>query len=1343
VVIGAGGDTVGNDGRDLIFLSYSHDDAEWAQRFTTMLRPLVRNKRLNVWVDEANIRSGEKWDPAIGRAIEQAQVAMLLVSGRFLSSRYITEVELPRLVAHGVPLAPVLVGDCMWKHVPELAERQWLHDVVREGALSLVADRIGELDRRVVRICDRLVEQLHLGPADPVAIPPPARIARSVATPRSGGSFGPLHGVPEDPPGYLVRDELPDLVAEVLDGTSAGVGLHGQGGLGKTVLAAAIARDKRVRGYCVDGVYWVTLGERADLLAAQRALLTLIGARGPQPRTSTDAHQQLAGLLADRRVLLVVDDVWSDAAAAAFRVTGPNGRLLYTTRDAQILNSARVRPLVVGTLSSDSAADLAATIIDVAPASLDTVARDAFEQVGRVALAVALVAAAVRGGGSWSNMSASLRQSADVYGDHPYANVFKAMQIAVAGLSGRLRKALLRLAVFPPDSRIPVAAITRYWHRTPEETAADLRDLAAAKVLQIQNDEVELHDLQRDYLLLHGGNPALLHADLLAAYRPSGHGETAVRWWHLSLGEPYIWDNLVLHLRGAGERRELADTVTDPAYLARRIVAGGGPHAAETDLDRAVDTLPDRPEIVWWRAWIGRHAHHLGEPEDIGGDAESGVAPTMLAWLVADDARPAHVDPTRLVPLMPPEHLVVRWGLVPPVGALLRVLTSHTGRVAVVEWSPKGTHLATLGRDDRQARLCRVDTAEKATTLDGHASGVNAVAWAPDGGALATAAYDTGEVHLWTPDVDQPVGTLSGHRGGVSAMAWSPDSRRLATAGYDDREVRVWSVATGRAIATTFVGRPSEVSSIAWSPDGSRLATVAIDDEHTRLWSPQLKGQGSIATDHASGGTVSWSPDGSCVASISPRGRLHLWRTANTEYTTLTGKFDRNSTIGWSPTGAWLAIGTAHGLVIWHPALGRPVAHEHGSRVRAFSWSPDRRRIAVGDVGGVRLWEPFPSHTVDFSDHPGGVSAMAWAPDGHHLATGDGDGKVRLWNHDAHPPGAAPASADGLGIVVAVAWSPDETGLATGHADGRVALWEPQTGAVRHQFIGHAGGVTALAWSSDDTRLVTTGYDGRLRIWDADTGRSRNVLRTGHIGEVTAMAWSPDGRTLATAGTDGKVQLWEASSLSRVVDVRVSGVSGLTWCADSSRLAVLSRDRTVRLLDPRSGRANTLRGKGTGITAMAWSPDGTELATAEDDAATIRLRRPDTGRLARSLGPDGAGRVFALAWSPDGAVLAAVDESGLLQLWTPRDGRRARTLTATAGPVEFMTWTHDGRQLVVVGRDGTLRVFDPACGRSSRLHLEPPTCVSHQKGGVAVGSGAGLAVVDLQRRGSACAPSAP
>jgi hypothetical protein len=71
--------------RDRIFVSYSHQDAAWLKRFQTMLQPAQRVRPLELWSDR-EIGAGEDWKSRIGKAIETARVALLLVSDDFLAS---------------------------------------------------------------------------------------------------------------------------------------------------------------------------------------------------------------------------------------------------------------------------------------------------------------------------------------------------------------------------------------------------------------------------------------------------------------------------------------------------------------------------------------------------------------------------------------------------------------------------------------------------------------------------------------------------------------------------------------------------------------------------------------------------------------------------------------------------------------------------------------------------------------------------------------------------------------------------------------------------------------------------------------------------------------------------------------------------------------------------------------------------------------------------------------------------------------------------------------------------------------------------------------------------------
>jgi len=112
-----------------VFLSYSHKDEDWKNRLRTQLKVLEQLGTFVVW-DDRRIDAGDTWYDAIRVAMDDAEVAVCLISADYLASDFCVKEEIPYLLKRrteqGMRLLPVLLRPCPWKFVPWLKAIQML-----------------------------------------------------------------------------------------------------------------------------------------------------------------------------------------------------------------------------------------------------------------------------------------------------------------------------------------------------------------------------------------------------------------------------------------------------------------------------------------------------------------------------------------------------------------------------------------------------------------------------------------------------------------------------------------------------------------------------------------------------------------------------------------------------------------------------------------------------------------------------------------------------------------------------------------------------------------------------------------------------------------------------------------------------------------------------------------------------------------------------------------------------------------------------------------------------------------------------------------------------------------
>ena len=287
-----------------------------------------------------------------------------------------------------------------------------------------------------------------------------------------------------------------------------------------------------------------------------------------------------------------------------------------------------------------------------------------------------------------------------------------------------------------------------------------------------------------------------------------------------------------------------------------------------------------------------------------------------------------------------------------------------------------------------------------------------------------------------------------------------------------------------------------------------------------------------------------------------------------------------------------------------------------------------------------------------------------------------------------------------------------------GYLGGKVWLWDLGTG--RHVAMppAHTRSVDRAAWSPDGTRLATSGLDQRVVLWDPGNRRTTATLHPERASMYARLSWSPDSTRLATF-SGREVALWDPAGPSTSTRSGHSGsIRVLAFSPDGSRLATIGYDENVRLWNPATGlNTATVPAARSPLTAVAWSPDGTLLATQVTDAK-VGLCDRGGRRIATLTQPD---LVSALAWSPDGTRLAVASSkyrgfergSGYvvriwerttllapLQRWTRgRFGSAAVELIGHARVVTTLAWSPDSRCLATGDDSGdAVRLWHPTTG---------------------------------------------
>jgi hypothetical protein len=481
-----------------------------------------------------------------------------------------------------------------------------------------------------------------------------------------------LSEVPALPFGFEAREAevaaikthlLPTFDPARTDASPQIVALHGMGGIGKSVLAAATVRDVIVRRSFPDGIVWIQASSSDRL---NRCLPNIGQAFDPdnlpQYASLDSAKSRLGEALATRRCLIVIDDGNDLSVIETFvNALAPPSKLLVTSREVALFAGLSTAEVEVKELQDAEARRLLASWAGKSDSPLPAAASDLATRVGCLPLALTLCGAMVRNGVPWSDVLEAF-EDRDLdfvetqLPNYQYSTVSRSIAVSLDRLARVDKEGVERfldLSVFQRPGPIPQDTLLQLWcergRTSPRDARKTLTSLCRRALLrhheesrlldspialspmiqEVTQSSLEMHDLQFDYVKSAGPpDAATLHQALLR-----GYDRLRRRDPKKTFGDGYYLEYLTDHLTFAGYA-----SVSQSLSSAARIISAREGLPLVIEMQNAIERdgldtflasgniIPESVRPHWEAVWA--------DVEREGIPLDRSAAATWLAWTV-------------------------------------------------------------------------------------------------------------------------------------------------------------------------------------------------------------------------------------------------------------------------------------------------------------------------------------------------------------------------------------------------------------------------------------------------------------------------------------------------------------------------------------------------------------------------------------------------------------------------------------------------------------------------------------------------------------------------------------
>ncbi|MCI0685428.1 MAG: hypothetical protein L0Y71_25285 [Gemmataceae bacterium] len=522
-----------------------------------------------------------------------------------------------------------------------------------------------------------------------------------------------------------------------------------------------------------------------------------------------------------------------------------------------------------------------------------------------------------------------------------------------------------------------------------------------------------------------------------------------------------------------------------------------------------------------------------------------------------------------------------------------------------------------------------------------------AVAFFGKGKYLLTGGKN-GLIHMFDLEGLRRVVTWHGHTAEVSRIAVDA-KERMAVSGDRSGAAWVWPLPDGPvAAAPAAPAAPApappdavpgarsfktkeRIDWLALAPDGAKVMVAFIRahsfdlaaGQHLATFHP-TKGGGSIHTP------VAFFPDGRrilCAFGSAPAVIIGEAATGLPLFRLEQEGVQYADSVAVAPDGKRGLAGYNYRLVYWDLDTQKEIMRwKVEGIVSSVVFTPDGRRAVTGDhSGNVVLWDLDKQERLrsvnlrKVNKVQGKVSpkvlSLTLSPDGW-TACASTDVDATLIDLKTMQTRIVLADGNGAGVAFCAAGKQ----LLTGGRDGLIRVWDVATLKQVTTWRGHLARVTRLAVDAKERLAVSGDWDSTVWVWPLPDGPIaaapdapgqeagpkglRRIVTRGAQG-VYAAAILPDGKSFVTGGLT--VQYWDMDGRLRHIFAKRRSSSErfmLSMSADGKRAAWAESQDPATVVDLDKGIEIGRMVRGSNVSAMALSPDGSRLVTGHFDGSS-------------------------------------------------------------------------------------------------------------------------------------------